>query len=174
MFQLKRYCKEKQWHFAGARPQNFPTIRIAQLSALLHQKPRMFSNMVSANSLDDIRILFSLEVSDYWKNHFTFNKKSKPSSKKLSTTFIDKLIINLVVPTLFFYGKYLGEEVYTEKAISFLEQTKPEKNRIIKGFAKLSVPCSNAFDSQALIELKNEHCDHKMCLSCRIGFALLK
>jgi hypothetical protein len=130
--------------------------------------------MVSANSLDDIRILFSLEVSDYWKNHFTFNKKSKPSSKKLSTTFIDKLIINLVVPTLFFYGKYLGEEVYTEKAISFLEQTKPEKNRIIKGFAKLSVPCSNAFDSQALIELKNEHCDHKMCLSCRIGFALLK
>ena len=38
----------------------------------------------------------------------------------------------------------------------------------------LSEGNKNAFDSQALIELKNEYCSKKRCLECGVGNAVLK
>jgi hypothetical protein len=174
LFKLQNYCKGSQWHFAGVRPQNFPTIRIAQLAALLFKNPRMFTQIIEESSLKTIKNKFELEVSAYWTSHYSFNKVSKASSKRLSSSFIDKLLINLIVPMLFFYGKYIGEERYIERAVRFLNETKAEQNQLIKGFKALSAPCANAFDSQALIELKNSYCIPKKCLSCRIGYQLLK
>ena len=126
------------------------------------------------NSLPELRQLFTIEVSPYWQEHYSFGKQSKPSSKALSQGFIDKLIINLVAPMLFFYGKYIGEERYIERALSFLQQTKFERNQITKAFEKLGVPSKDAFASQALIALKTNYCDQKKCLQCRIGYQLLK
>ena len=174
LHKLKKFCKGSQWHFAGVRPQNFPTIRIAQLAALLFKNPRMFSELIEETSLKTIRNQFKLEVSPYWKTHYSFNKESKASLKKLSSNFIDKLLINLIVPMLFFYGKYISDERYIERAIDFLNEIKAEQNQIIKGFLSLQVPCENAFASQALIELKNNYCKPKKCLACRIGYQLLK
>ena len=42
------------------------------------------------------------------------------------------------------------------------------------GFLKLCIENKNTFDSQALIELKNEYCNKKRCLDCSIGNAILK
>jgi len=47
-------------------------------------------------------------------------------------------------------------------------------NSITAGFQKLGIENRNAFDSQALIELKNEYCDKKRCLDCSVGNSLLK
>jgi hypothetical protein len=49
-----------------------------------------------------------------------------------------------------------------------------EKNHITEGFVQCGIDNKNAFDSQALIELKNSYCDQKRCLDCAIGNALLK
>jgi hypothetical protein len=55
-----------------------------------------------------------------------------------------------------------------------MEQLKPEKNSIIAGWEKINIENKNAFDSQALLELKNNYCDKKRCLECAVGYALLK
>jgi hypothetical protein len=171
---LKKYCKGSQWNFAGVRPPNFPTVRIAQLAALLFKNSRMFSELIEEPSLKLIKNRFKLEVSSYWKTHYAFSKVSKASSKSLSSNFIDKLLINLVVPMLFFYGKYISEDRYKERAIRFLNEIKAENNQIIIGFRSMGAPCDDAFASQALIELKNNYCNSKRCLVCRIGYQLLK
>ena len=43
-----------------------------------------------------------------------------------------------------------------------------------KGFENLNLENKNAFDSQAFIQLKNEYCNHKLCLQCAIGNSILK
>ena len=87
---------------------------------------------------------------------------------------VNNVIINGVIPTLFAYGQYHGKEEPKEKAVAWLQQTEPETNTITKGFQNISVANTTAFDSQALIELKNEYCHHRRCLDCAVGNALLK
>jgi len=86
---------------------------------------------------------------------------------------VDNIIINTVAPVLFAYGSYQGEQKYKDKALQWLEETTAEKNAITKGFQELNIENKNAFDSQALIELKNEYCFKKKCLSCAVGNYLL-
>ncbi len=174
LFQLKVNCKSEQWIYAGTRPPNFPTVRIAQLAALLHKNIRLFSVLIEMKDLKDVRNIFEIETSEYWKKHYNFGVESKLSTKKLSEAFIDKIVINVLAPFLFFYGKYVNEEKYIERAINFLTEIKAESNQIVKGFKSLKVPVITAFESQALIELKNNYCDNKKCLDCRIGYSLLK
>ena len=87
---------------------------------------------------------------------------------------IGNIIINCVIPTLFAYGLYHRNEAPKEKAVAWLQQMGPETNTITKGFTNISIANTTAFDSQALIELKNEYCHHRRCLDCAVGNALLK
>ena len=87
---------------------------------------------------------------------------------------IDNIIINTICPVLFAYGNYHDENKYKDKALKWLEETSAEKNSITKGFQELSIENKNAFDSQALIELKNEYCDKRRCLDCSVGNSILK
>jgi hypothetical protein len=87
---------------------------------------------------------------------------------------IDNIIINTVAPVLFAYGTYHDENKYKEKALKWMEQIAAENNSITKGFVNLGIENKNAFDSQALIELKTQYCDQKICLDCGIGNFLLK
>jgi hypothetical protein len=87
---------------------------------------------------------------------------------------IDNIIINTVCPVLFAYGNYHDEEKYKLKALKWLEETGAESNSITKGFQKIGIENKNAYDSQSLIELKNEYCAMKRCLDCSVGNFLLK
>lgn len=87
---------------------------------------------------------------------------------------IDSIIINTVVPVLFAYGNHKNEKQYTEKALKWLEDIPAEKNTITSGFSALKISNKKAWDSQALIELKNEYCNKKRCLDCSVGNAILK
>ncbi|VAW25794.1 hypothetical protein MNBD_BACTEROID04-330, partial [hydrothermal vent metagenome] len=58
--------------------------------------------------------------------------------------------------------------------ISIIEQIKPEKNKIISKFNSLKIRSTNAFETQALLQLKNEYCNNKRCLQCEIGKEVLK
>jgi len=50
----------------------------------------------------------------------------------------------------------------------------PEKNSIIKNWKDLGMKPENAYQSQALLELKNEYCNAKRCLECGIGSKILR
>jgi hypothetical protein len=161
-------------YFLRMRPRNFPTIRLAQLAMIIHGATHLFSRIKEAQSLDEIRRLFDVVANDYWHYHYRFDEPSAFVIKKLGKSMIENLIINTVVPLLFAYGEYHNLPDYQQKAIKWLEQTGSESNGITSGFEKLSIKTSRAFDTQALLELKNEYCEKRRCLECAAGHAILK
>jgi hypothetical protein len=156
------------------RPGNFPTIRLAQLAMLVFDSAHLFSKIKEAVSVHEIKKWFGVMANDYWHYHYRFDEPSSFRKKKLGASMTDNIIINTITPVLFAYGQYHNEEKYKQKAVRWLEETAAENNSITKGFRQLDIGNKNAFDSQALIELKNEYCDKKRCLDCAVGNSILK
>lgn len=156
-----------------SRPTAFPQIRIAQLAALLYNTHGLFSKIISCGELGRMRLMFHVNASEYWQTHYSFGLKSERKSKYLGDASLDIILINTVIPILFIYGKSINNDVLCERALSFLEQLKPEKNSITKRFSKYHLPLNNAADSQAIIQLQREYCELKKCLFCRIGHQVL-
>ncbi len=159
--------------FFKHRPDNFPTIRLSQLAMLYHLHRNLFSKIIEANSIEEIYKIFNLSVSDYWKTHYNFDKASSKKEKSLSKSFIDLVIINTIIPVRFAYANAQGKEV-SETLTDLLSNIPSEKNSIIEKFSTFGIKSKNAFQSQSLLELKNEYCNHKKCLQCAIGLELLK
>ena len=159
--------------FFKHRPDNFPTIRLAQLAALYHKEHNLFSKLIQTNSLSDLYRLFDVSVSEYWDTHYNFDKISSKKRKKISTSFMDLLILNTIVPIKFAYNKFRNQ-ANEETLLSIVEAIPSEKNAIIEKFKGIGVISTSAFESQALLQLKNEYCEAKKCLQCAIGLQLLK
>jgi hypothetical protein len=160
--------------FLRMRPGNFPTIRLAQLAMLIHGSVHLFSTIKETVSISGVKKWFDITANDYWHYHYVFDQPSPFKKKKLGPTMIDNIMINTIAPILFAYGSYHKENKYNQKAMQWLEETSAENNAVSRGFQKLGIENKNAFDSQALIELKNEYCNKKRCLDCAVGNAILK
>lgn len=173
-YELK-HLEKHQWKFMRLRPNNFPTIRLAQLASILCSEPKLFSKILEADSLKSLRLLFKATASHYWTNHFRFNTNiaKTPSPKHIGNNTIDLLILNTAIPFLFTYGKENNMEHYCEKAFGLLESMKPERNSIINRWSEYKITSINAFQSQALIYLYNNYCKTKKCLQCQIGHQIL-
>jgi len=119
--------------------------------------------------------LFKVSASEYWNSHYSFNKESKRKSvKDLGENSINTLIINVIAPFLFVYGQKQNKDFLKNRALEFLEQLPSESNSIISNWKKLGIKCKSAFESQALLQLKNNYCEKKKCLNCQIGVKLVK
>lgn len=162
------------WKFARMRPVGFPTVRIAQLAQMLYNNDRLFSKIILENDTQELKKVFKVNTSPYWDYHYRFGKESKFKEKNIGDTFIDQLIINVVCPVVFLYGKYIADEDYCERAIGHLETIKAEENNIVKKFKSIGISCKTASDSQALLQLKHVYCKEKQCVACAIGSAIIK
>ena len=159
--------------FFKHRPDNFPTIRLAQLAMVYHKEQHLFSKVIAAKSLKELYQLFDVAPSDYWQNHYQFDKESPSKKKQLSKSFIDLLVINTIIPIQFAYAKSHGKEI-SEVLLSLLKEIDAEKNAVIEKFASYGVMAKNAFETQSLLQMKNEYCSLGKCLQCAIGIQLLK
>lgn len=162
----------KLFRFYGIRPHSFPTIRMAQLAAVYHQHSNLFSKILSINTNYQAYELFRVDVPDYWLRHYTFTKSSPKRKKRLSKNFIDLLLINTIIPLQFAYNK--AQNKGEEPNLQLLRSLSPENNSIIQKFEEIGVKVNNAFDSQALLELKKNYCTRMRCLECAIGLKILK
>lgn len=176
-FLKKKYDLQKiegSMIFLRMRPSNFPTVRLAQLAMLVHSSLHLFSKIKESKDVKSIKQLLEVTANDYWHYHYVFDETSAFKKKNLGEQMIENILINTVVPILFAYGHYHQEAMYKDKALQWLENIKAEKNSISKGFEALQVENKTAFDSQALIQLKNEYCIKKRCLDCSVGNKLLR
>ncbi len=160
--------------FLRMRPGNFPTVRLAQLAMLLQKVSHLFSKIIEAESVVSIKDLFCVTANDYWHYHYLLDQPSAYKKKVLGTDAINNLIINTVIPIVFAYGHYHKEEKYKDKALRWLEAVPAESNSIINEFAAMEIISQSAYDTQALLELKNEYCSQKKCLDCSVGNFLLR
>lgn len=159
--------------FFRLRPDNFPTIRLAQLASLYAQRPSFFSDIIAAKDLNEIRSLFTIEVTVYWKTHYNFDKYHKSRSKKLSNSFLELLLINFVIPLKFAFSKSSGEPA--SSLYEIVTSLKAEKNSIVNMFNNLGQgTVRNALESQAALELKKNYCSKGRCLQCELGAGLLR
>ena len=162
------------WKFMRMRPQNFPTIRLAQFSALILRSNHLFSTILETRSVTDlIKIFDELSVNSYWDTHYIFDSESNFSIKNLGKQSINTILINTVAVFLFAYGKFFKLPNYITDALGLLETIPSESNEILNRFKSLGLTANKAFTSQALLQLKGSYCDQKKCLSCGIGIKLL-
>ena len=157
------------WRFLRLRPSNFPTIRLAQFASFVHYKSSLFSEVLDSIDLKSLSDIFRISASEYWENHFLFGRPSGRSVKRLGVFAIRSVIINTVVPILYFYGKQRQIAEYGRRATGFLIKLPPENNSIIRKWGEMGIRAENAFNSQALLHLNNEFCLHRRCLDCSIG-----
>jgi hypothetical protein len=162
------------WKFMRLRPQNFPTIRLAQFAALIVRSNHLFSKILDIRDVKSLRDLFTdISINTYWDDHYRFGTVSKPSSKNLGAASIDIILLNTLALFLFSYGKHLQLEHFINRSLKLLESLPAEQNNIIADFETLGVKANTAFESQALLELKNNYCNFKKCLQCGIGNKIL-
>lgn len=176
-FLSKKYALKpinKKPDFLRMRPNNFPTIRLAQLAMLVNQSSHLFSKIKMAKTANEIFQWFDVKANDFWNYHYTLTDENSYQQKQTGKTFIQHIIINTIVPVLFSYGLVRNEHIWKDKAVSFLIQLQPEQNSITKQWKLFGVDIKNAFDSQALIHLKNNYCNYKKCLDCAVGTKLLR
>ncbi len=161
-------------HFLRMRPANFPTVRLAQLAMLIHNASHLFSKIKEMEDVNKVKKLFDVTCNDYWHYHFVFEEIKSYQPKHLGEQMIDNILINTIIPVLFAYGLYHKEQLYKDKAMAWLTEIKAEENTVTRSWKSLQIDIKNSLDSQALIHLKNDYCQHQRCLECAVGNSILK
>ena len=179
IFLRKKYSltpvEKHLWKFMRLRPQNFPTIRLAQFAALIVNANHLFSKVLDIRDVKAFPALFEgIKINDYWDDRYRFDKLSKPSPKNLGAASINILLLNTLAVFLFSYGKHHQQQFYIDRSLKLLESLPGEQNQIIADFNSLGIKAGTAFESQALLELKNYYCNYKKCLQCSVGNKILK
>ena len=164
-----------RWKFMRMRPVHFPTIRLAQLSRIIADTPQFISLLTEIVSPSDwIQRFMIVPENDYWDDHYHFKNTSSFVKKRLGKETAISLVINLVAPMMFVYGKMQGISILKDRAIKMLTELPAEKNAIIKGWTSCGWSAADAGQSQAMIHLKKVYCDQRRCLHCAIGLQVLK
>lgn len=163
------------WRYGKMMPMGFPTVRLAQFASLLPNLDRICQLMIdSTSALEDVAALFYTTPNEYWSTHYVFGKTSDEKLKPITKDLVNRLLINAVIPIMFAYGQLRNQELLMDKSISWLEQIPAESNAIINKWRNHGLKPKSALDSQALLQQKTMLCEPKRCLSCTIGFGLLR
>ena len=111
----------------------------------------LLSYVLEAATLEEVFSLFEVKASAYWNTHYMFGKESAVSIKSLGVGSRRILIINVVIPYLFFYGRERGEEKLVEKALQWMEEIKPENNYIVRSWEKYGFAFSSTAKATATL-----------------------
>jgi hypothetical protein len=163
-----------QWKWMRTRPANFPTRRISQWVALWQNNPKWIALLLDSQRLEDVLHLFRSDASPYWINHYRFGV---PVAEEVPTRagldFARQLVLNAVIPLLFFYGRTLKREVWSDRALEWLAALPAEENAVTRLFHAIGIHPGDALESQALLSLRENYCAKRNCLNCGFGIQML-
>ncbi len=140
------------WKHARLRPQNSPELRIRQFAQLLYQSENLLSKILDTDDLNSLHQLFAVD--------------------KMGGSSIDILLINTVIPYKYAYALHRNNPLEAEQAMSLMELIAPENNTIIRQWRVLGQAVRNAADTQALLHLYQNYCQHHECINCEVGYAI--
>ncbi|MDX5447194.1 MAG: DUF2851 family protein, partial [Bacteroidota bacterium] len=163
-----------QWKTFRLRPGSLPILRIVQLVTLVEGIGSWSVFFNERPVLNDLRAMFKRAMPSYFCEHHAFGKKSRIQRKTIGDQMITTIIVNGLVPMILFSSFRLGDQSLKEYAYELLEGMEPERNSITREFTKMGDEPVNAMESQGMIHLKRTYCDHRKCLFCAIGNAILK
>lgn len=163
-----------QWNFLRMRPANFPTVRLAQLAAMLHETNSLFSKILETDAVKKYEQLFQAPVSDYWQRHYMFGRPNKTSSKSMGKSSAHNLVVNVAVPILSAYAIHSSERTFLEKAVNLLEQVREASNKYTRLYEELGWQAKSAADNQAALGLYKRYCLPVNCMRCAVGNKIMK
>ena len=140
------------WKHARLRPQNSPELRIRQFAQLLYQSENLLSKILDSDDLNTLHQLFAVD--------------------KMGGSSIDILLINTVIPYKYAYALHRNNPLEAEQAMALMELIAPENNTIIRQWRVLGQAVRNAADTQALLHLYQNYCQHHECINCEVGYAI--
>ena len=153
-FDLPESMKYSDWKYMRTRPQNFPHVRIRQIARLFQSGKTQMRALLEASDIRSLRDCLSVDG--------------------LSSSSINLILINTVVPLLYAYGMNHQDQPLMDRAMKLLNELPAENNYIVRQWKTCGLQVDSAADSQSLIQLKREYCDRKDCLRCRFGYEYLK
>jgi hypothetical protein len=165
---------KKNWNYLRLRPSNFPCIRLAQFSEIIYNTSDVLNKYLFTGEFDSLLKNFKKEPHEYWKTHYHFGKCTAEHPVNLGKKTENLIFINTLIPLLFAFGTFSGEEKIQEKAIGLLENIDFEENRTTKCYKSAGFPAGNALYSQAILELHQHYCLKKKCLDCALGSFIIK
>ena len=142
------------WKNARLRPQNSPELRIRQFARLLYQSEALLSKILDT---DDLKTLVAL---------FEASQAGRSS--------IDILLINTVLPYKYAYALHRNDTAQAEHAMALMERIAPENNTIIRQWRILGQQVTSAADTQALLHLYQNYCQHHECINCEVGYKIFE
>ena len=142
------------WKHARLRPQNSPELRIRQFAQLMHQSENLLSKILDTDDLKELEILFAV-----------------PQMGKSS---VDILLINTVIPYKYAYALHQNNPVKAEQALRLMEKIPAENNTIVRQWRVLGQEVKNAADTQALLHLYQNYCQHHECINCEVGYKIFE
>ncbi|WP_345226097.1 DUF2851 family protein [Hymenobacter koreensis] len=162
------------WNFLRLRPANFPTVRLAQLAALLHAQPRLFQPLHDAPDVAALEKLLLLPLSTYWQTHYRPGVPAAAKVAGLGRSSAQLLIVNVVMPLRVAHAKSIDNPAGVEAAVELLNQLPREQNRVLAPYEALQFRHRTAADSQGLLALHRGYCQPRRCLHCAIGSRILQ
>lgn len=163
------------WELAGIRPANHPVLRLAQAAEFFTQDEFIMQRAMECCNENDVRRLFRVEASEYWRTHYIPGAASLDTPKRLGNFKANIIGINLVAVLQYAYGSYTGHEVLRDRSLTLLERLEAEDNRYIRAWLNSCAPApANAFETQALLQLATEYCAERRCTECPLGRRLLQ
>ncbi len=164
----------KVWNLLRLRPQNFPCVRLAQLSECLYRMPELIELLLNDTDVSLLRGVSLFEPADYWKSHLHFGRASPTRPRKIGQQAFNLLTVNVVVPVRLAYSAFKGDSTGRDHAMSLLETCDFESNHITRQYVGAGFPSGHALYSQALLELYKGYCTQKRCANCDIGCLILR
>ncbi|MBQ2067888.1 MAG: DUF2851 family protein [Paludibacteraceae bacterium] len=139
------------WKHSKLRPQNSPELRIRQFAQLLYQSDSLLSKILDTDDLKELEALFAVD--------------------KMGKSSIDILLINTVIPYKYAYAKHRNKSF---NAQALMAQIPAENNTIIRQWRILGQQIKNAADTQALLHLYQNYCQHHECINCEVGYQIFQ
>lgn len=161
-----------EWNFLRLRPANFPTVRLAQLAAVLHARPALFDALLTAADVPTLLRFLQAPASEYWRSHFRPGAPGKVPGLGKGSAYL--LITNVVVPLRVAYARHIGQPEMVENAVALLSQLPAEHNHITDYYAAHGFSHRTTADSQGLLALNRGYCVPRRCVHCAIGSRILQ
>lgn len=161
------------WKFGRLRPPNFPTLRIAQLSAIMEQTG-LFNMIMEVKFVAELQRFLRQHPHPYWETHYRFDYECAQRSAAAGDDTLEGLIINAILPLRFAHAHYHNDFAQQEKALDMLSALPPESNKVTRGWQEIGFENSTAYDSQSLLGLQQLYCEKRRCLECSIGQKIIR
>jgi len=139
------------WKHARMRPQNSPELRVRQFAQLLYQSDNLLSKILDTDDLKELSELFAVD--------------------RMGQSSINILLINTVLPYKYAYAIHHHKEV---DVLKWMEKIPPENNTIIRQWRVLGQEIKNTADTQALLHLYLNYCQHHECINCEVGYKIFE